>query len=187
MTLKTDVPLLAPHSGAEGERPGGPLLAARTMAVLVSVFSFGAVFVALISQYQFGMQPCPWCTFQRLIFLVIGVLALLCAAWPGGGLGRSLSAVTVCMALGGVASALWQHFVAAKSGSCAMTLADHILDRLGLFRLLPSVFEPKASCAEAAVRLLGLPYEFWSLALFVICAGLMLSFLWMAWPRRFEA
>jgi disulfide bond formation protein DsbB len=37
------------------------------------------------------------------------------------------------------------------------------------------VFEPKASCAEAAVHLLGLPYEFWSLGLFTISGGMMVA------------
>ena len=32
--------------------------------------------------------------------------------------------------------------------------------------MLPDVFEARASCADAAVSLLGVPYEFWSAALF---------------------
>ena len=34
--------------------------------------------------------------------------------------------------------------------------------------LLPDVFQATATCADAAVDLVGVPYEFWSLALFVI-------------------
>ena len=37
----------------------------------------------------------------------------------------------------------------------------------GLPALLPDVFEARATCADAAVSLLGVPYEFWGLALFV--------------------
>jgi disulfide bond formation protein DsbB len=37
--------------------------------------------------------------------------------------------------------------------------------------LAPEVFAPRASCADAAVDLLGLPYEFWSLGLFVVFAA----------------
>jgi disulfide bond formation protein DsbB len=29
------------------------------------------------------------------------------------------------------------------------------------------VFQPRATCADAAVDLIGVPYEFWSLALFL--------------------
>jgi protein dithiol:quinone oxidoreductase len=68
----------------------------------------------------------------------------------------------------GAAAALWQHLVAAASSSCSLTLADNIISSLKLDTLLPDVFSPRASCADAAVNLLGLPYEFWSLGLFIV-------------------
>ena len=67
----------------------------------------------------------------------------------------------------GVAAVLWQHFVAAASTSCNLTLADRLMNGSGLPALLPEVFEARATCADAAVSLLGLPYEFWGLAVFV--------------------
>jgi disulfide bond formation protein DsbB len=76
--------------------------------------------------------------------------------------------LAVLLALSGVSAALWQHFVAASSSSCNLTLADRILAQLGLDASLPEVFQPRASCADAAVDLLGVPYEFWSLALFLL-------------------
>jgi protein dithiol:quinone oxidoreductase len=39
-----------------------------------------------------------------------------------------------------------------------------------LFDHAPQVFAPMASCAEAAVTLLGIPYAFWSLFVFLLCA-----------------
>ncbi|MFO1340639.1 MAG: disulfide bond formation protein B [Burkholderiaceae bacterium] len=143
-------------------RRPAPLLA------LVALASFGAVGLALVSQYHFDMLPCPWCTLQRLIFLVVGAFALLGLVLPSSGMRRVLAAGGVIFALAGMASAVWQHFVAAKSDSCNLTLADRILKSLGLFDLAPSVFAPQASCADAAVDLLGVPYAFWSLALFLL-------------------
>jgi disulfide bond formation protein DsbB len=72
-----------------------------------------------------------------------------------------------------MAAALWQHFVAAASVSCKQTLADQIVQGLGLAERWPEVFAAYASCAEAAVKLFGLPYEFYSLALFALMAALM--------------
>ena len=141
-----------------------PLLA------LIALACFGAVGAALVSQYRFDMQPCPWCTLQRLIFLVVGSFALLGLLIPSNGVRKVLALGGLLFALSGAASALWQHFVAASSDSCNLTLADRIQKALGLFDLAPSVFAPMASCAEAAVNLLGIPYAFWSLALFVLCA-----------------
>ena len=70
-----------------------------------------------------------------------------------------------------MAAALWQHFVAAASVSCNLTLADRVISGLGLDVLWPEVFAPMASCADAAATLLGVPYEFYSLTLFVMLAA----------------
>lgn len=132
------------------------------------VAALAAVAVALVSQYRFGMQPCPWCVLQRLILVFIGLFGLL--GWlarprpifmASGGL---IVALSGC----GAAAALYQHFVAAKTASCNMTLADRIVGGLQADTWLPSIFEVRASCADAAAKLLGVPYEFLSLVLFLI-------------------
>jgi disulfide bond formation protein DsbB len=38
---------------------------------------------------------------------------------------------------------------------------------------VPEVFQARASCADAAVALLSVPYEFWSLGLFVLIGAAM--------------
>ena len=153
--------------------------AASTVSLfgLVALASFGGVAAALVSQHVYAMEPCPWCVLQRLVFLVIGAFALLGLLWPGL-VGRQVAAgVALLLALGGLAAALWQHFVSAASPSCNLTLADRIVGGLGLDNLLPDVFMPRASCADAAVNLLGVPYAFWAAALFVLCALAMLRVL----------
>lgn len=154
------------------------------LPLCVAGLCVAAVGIALVSQYSFGMQPCPWCTFQRLLFLLVAATAGVCALGKGRWWALFAAGLALVFSAAGVASALWQHLVASRSGSCALTLADRILGELGLFRLLPSVFEPKASCAEAAVHLLGLPYELWSLSLFVFCGGMLLLFLLKASSSR---
>jgi disulfide bond formation protein DsbB len=140
--------------------------AARRTALLwgIAGVSLVAVAFALFTQHRWGMEPCPWCVLQRLVFVAIAAGALL-----GLLLGRVFAGLLVlALSVAGAAAALWQHFVAAASASCNLTLADKIINSLGLDRSLPEIFEPRASCADAAVNLLGLPYEFWSLALFVL-------------------
>ncbi len=130
-----------------------------------------AVAAALVSQHVFDMQPCPWCVLQRLIFLLIAAAALLGVAWRSQ-TGQRMAAIGVVLSSGlGIAAALWQHFVAAASASCNLTLADKILSTLTLDARLPQVFAAYASCADAKVNLFGLPYEFWSLGLFAVLAA----------------
>ena len=148
----------------------GRLPAVDRWLLFVAVVGFAAVAAALVSQHRFDMQPCAWCVLQRLIFIAASLAALLGLAWRGSG-GRIVAGLLVLLAAcAGMAAALWQHFVAAKSESCNLTLADRIVAGLGLDASLPEIFQARASCADAAVKLFGLHYEWWSLALFALIA-----------------
>jgi disulfide bond formation protein DsbB len=136
---------------------------------LVAAASFGAVAAALVSQYAYAMDPCPWCVLERLIFVAIGVFALLGLAWRRAAGSRVAGTFVLLLGLAGFAAAMWQHFVAAKSASCNLTLADRIMTATQLDQLLPGVFEARASCADAAVTLAGVPYDFLAAAVFVLC------------------
>jgi disulfide bond formation protein DsbB len=132
--------------------------------------SLAAVGAALFGQHVQGMQPCPWCILQRLIFLTIAATALLTLAarlrWSEAL--RVGAALIGLLGLCGMAAALYQNLVAVHLPSCDMTLADRIVSGLGVDALAPELFEVRASCADAAVKLLGVPYELWSCLLFAV-------------------
>ena len=146
------------------------LLAGGRPYLALIVVSLGAVGLALVTQHGFEMLPCPWCVLQRMIFVAIALAALPGALLARPPVRQASAALVLLLALAGVAAALWQHFVASSSASCDLTLADRIVSASGLDALLPDVFAPWASCADAAATLLGLPYEFYSLTLFVLAA-----------------
>jgi disulfide bond formation protein DsbB len=138
--------------------------------------SLAAVGFALVGQHGFDMQPCPWCALQRLIYVTIAIVALAGLAWRSAAAARALPLLLLLLCSFGIAAALWQHFVAAASDSCNLTLADRVLSTLQLDALLPAVFQPRASCADAAVNVLGVPFEFWSVAMF---ASIEAAALWL--------
>lgn len=142
------------------------------VAVLLAIaaVSLGAVGAALVTQHVFDMQPCSWCVLQRLEFVTIGAIALLGLAWPAASGLRATLAGVAALAVAGMATALWHHFVASSSTSCNVSLADKIVSATGLDGLLPDVFEARASCADAAVKLFGVPYQLWSLTIFTVLA-----------------
>ena len=148
----------------------------RRLSVAIVLFSWGSVGVALFTQHVLGMQPCPWCIAQRILYLLCGALAMLAALAPvRSSAGRIIA--TLFSATG---------IVAAASGSCAVTAADRFLMETGLADWLPEVFEPRASCAEADQALIGLPYSIWSAILAVILlvlGGLALRALWRSRVR----
>ena len=141
----------------------------RQWFAAMALACFAAVAAALVAQHGFDMRPCPWCILQRVLFVVIGVLAVNGALAQGAGLRRGLAATVLLLAVAAIAAALWQHFVAAQSSSCALTRADRIVSGLRLDTALPGLFGVTASCADAAVNVFGVPFEFWSIAL----AGLL--------------
>ena len=154
--------------GSRRGRTASRLLGGTALAALLAV---GA---ALVSQHAFDMQPCPWCVLQRLILVAITVVCGAGWAVRSVGFRRVVAGLALVLAVCGVAAALWQHFWAAASASCNLTLADKIVSgALHLDSLLPDVFAVRASCADAAVNLLGVPYDFWSLALFAAMAAAM--------------
>jgi disulfide bond formation protein DsbB len=144
--------------------------ATRTFAA-GALLGLGAVAAALVSQHVYDMQPCPWCVLQRLIFVAIAAACVLGLLWRGAA-GRVAAAVlALALALSGVAAALYQNQVAAKTESCSFTFPERFIAATGLDGWLPDVFQARASCIDAAVDLWGLPYEFYSLALFVVVAA----------------
>ena len=158
--------------GSRGLKPsrGAALLMAGACAL--------AVGAALVAQHGFDLRPCPWCILQRLLFLVIAVLCLLTALLPWRRARIALNAATLLVAGAGILAAVYQHEVASKMFSCNLTFADTVIGALGLERLWPAMFQVTATCAESAVSLFGVPFEYLSLALFALlgltAAGLLL-------------
>ena len=144
----------------------------RALLIAIALLSMGAVGSALYSQHVLDMQPCPWCILQRLIFIAIAAAAII-----GLLLRRVGAALVLLLAAAGVAAALWQHFVAAQAESCALSLADRIVGASGLDGRWPELFMATAACNESTAALLGLPYELWSLALFVVLGAIALRVL----------
>lgn len=136
----------------------------RWVALLLPLAAVGA---ALVSQHVFDMQPCPWCVLQRVVFVALALAALPALLTRSRSVMRLAAGVSVVLAACGAAAALWQHFVAASTTSCNLSLADRIVSGLGLDSLWPQVFAAYATCADAAVKLVGLPYEAYSLVLFI--------------------
>lgn len=156
----------------------------RGVLALVALLSLAAVGTALVSQHVFGMLPCPWCIFQRVLYLSIAGVALV--GWSLGARPVTLVATlgVLGLAAGGVASAVFQHQVAARDSSCAFTLADRFLNATGLESAVPWLFQVTATCMEAAsYRLLGLPFEIWSGLLFGFIGIVALLLLWH-WKAR---
>lgn len=138
---------------------------------LIGAFSILCVVIALISQYHFDMQPCPWCILQRVIFIMIALSCLglyFIQKKP-----VSISWITLLCTAGQVTAA-YQFAVASHSTSCKLSMAEKIISSSYLDQWFPFLFEIKASCADAVVKIMGINYEIFSLAAFTLISTVFL-------------
>lgn len=158
----------------------------RGLLALIGLGALAAVAGALVAQHVFDMRPCPWCIFQRVLYLAIAALALIGWAVPRGKGVVPAALGVLALALGGIAAAVFQHRVAALDASCALTLADRFLSVTGLETAVPALFQVTATCMDAAsYRLLGLSFDVWSGALFALISATSALLLWHCRPRKF--
>jgi len=142
------------------------LFSPRRALLLITALSLSAVAIALISQYHYDMPPCAWCVMQRLIYLVVAVLALVGALLPSSTGQRAALIICLLLACVGIAAAWYQHNVAAQLLSCDMTFADRFMVGIGLEAAFPLLFGIYATCMDAAVMVLGMEYAVWSLGMY---------------------
>lgn len=140
----------------------------------------GLIGFALFSQFQWGLEPCPLCIFQRVAFAALGVVFLLGALHgPKGRAGRSAWGVLALVAaLAGVAVAgnhvRLQMMPADQVPACGPGL-DYMMEMLPVTGVIQKVMTGSGECADVDWSFLGLSMPAWSLVWFVLLGA------WVAW------
>ncbi len=143
----------------------------------LAVVSLGLLGAGLVLGEWFRLQPCYWCNFQRLIYLVlafVGLCGVLKPAWA-----KSWSLLAAAVAAGGVLSAgkqSWMQFAPEEAIECGFgdpTLVERVVDWLG--NVWPSMFMVTGLCKEKDWVFLGLSLANWSALCFL---SLAVFFVW---------
>jgi disulfide bond formation protein DsbB len=165
--------------------PDRNTLPARLFAgcALASVF---ALAVALALQHAFDKQPCAWCVLQRLVFVLTAVVCAAGALLSRARLAQIVAALLAdALATAGGAAALYLQFVASKSDSCGLSLADKVIMSLSLHETVPWMFFADAPCNEGNPLVLGVPFAMWSFTGFVVVgSGAMAALIVLLRSRR---
>jgi disulfide bond formation protein DsbB len=148
----------------------------RTWLILVAAGSFGLVAAGLVLGVWLDLHPCPLCIFQRILYMVVGALALLAAFLPAPG--RLLaSGLAFLTAVGGVATAAYQTWLQAFPSpelECSFSDPNLIEQLVGwLGQLWPFMFLATGLCSSAEWVFLGLSMANWSVICFAVLAGLV--------------
>jgi protein dithiol:quinone oxidoreductase len=134
---------------------------------------FGLVAVGMELQALLRLAPCPLCIFQRLLYLVIGLIALAGVLLPGGRL--LWSALIAALAAGGVAVAGYQTWMqafpllATECGYSDPNAIERLVDWLGM--QWPSLFLATGFCTSREWEFLALSMANWSLLVFAGIVG----------------
>jgi disulfide bond formation protein DsbB len=153
--------------------PGRAWFAALALAM------FGLVAFSLALQSSLRLAPCPFCIFQRVLYLAIGCCGLLGLAWPA--LRAAWASAIAALALGGIAVAGYQSWMqafphlATECGYAEPNLIERLVDWLGM--QWPSLFLATGFCTSREWEMFGLSMANWSVLLFagtLVFAGLLL-------------
>jgi protein dithiol:quinone oxidoreductase len=150
---------------------------------LMALSSAALVVAGLVLNELLKLHPCPLCIFQRLLYLVVALLALGGAVLPGWH--RLWGGLTGLVAAGGVATAAyqsWLQFAPEASNECGFgepTLIERLVDWLGM--QWPDMFMATGFCSSKEWVFLGLSMANWSILCF---AGFLAVAALLAVQRR---
>ena len=145
----------------------------RAWFVVLTLGTFGLVSASMELQHLLRLAPCPLCIFQRLLYIVVGLVALAGVLLPGGRL--LWSALIAALASGGVAVAGYQTWMqafpllATECGYSDPNLIERLVDWLGM--QWPSLFLATGFCTSRDWEFLALSMANWSLLVFAGIVG----------------
>ncbi|MBK1719914.1 disulfide bond formation protein B [Thiocystis violacea] len=152
--------------------------------ILLSLASAALVLASLLLTPWLELEPCHLCVFQRLLFMLIAVLALG-AALSAGRVRFVLGALLALTAAAGTATAAYQSWLqeyAAGSVSCVaseMGPIERLIEWLG--QQAPTLFLATGFCEDKALVLLGLSMAQWALLFFI---GMLAMTVWQLRANR---
>lgn len=158
-------------------------------SLISSLGCFGLLIFAWYLQTIIGIDPCPLCIIQRILFLIIGCLYLIGAIYtsPHPRSQRWFYSSILFFCLLGIATAARQLYIQhlpplpADSG-CGADLS-FILQNMPLLNVIPFLLAGSASCQEVKWTLLGFSIPFWTLLSYF---GLMSVSIWQTYRKQIK-
>jgi disulfide bond formation protein DsbB len=154
----------------------------RNGFALIAVSAFGLVAFGLVIQEIYKLHPCPLCIFQRLLYIVIGLLALVAVAFPAAR--KVWGAALILISAGGLATATYQSWLqqaqdaSKECGYGEPSLIEQLVDWLGM--QWSDMFMATGFCSSKEWVFLQLSIANWS----IVCFAAYLAFaLWLALRR----
>lgn len=140
----------------------------RAWFATLSLGCFGLVGFGLELQAMLHLAPCPLCIFQRLLYLVVGVVALAGVLLPvGRRFWASLIGALSMLGIGVAAYQTWMQAFPELANECSYSnpnLIERLVDWLGM--QYPPLFLATGFCTSKEWVFLGLSMANWSVLVF---------------------
>ena len=145
------------------------------LVICLAALAFGYLYLEL----TLGLEPCPLCILDRIVFIALAVIfALAFFQRPNAGerIGYDIGAMV--MSLGGLVIAgrhvYLQNRPADTLGDCGAGFW-HMLDRVGIEGAVASALQGRGDCSDIQWTFLGLSIPTLTLGLFVVLFMLSLT------------
>lgn len=152
---------------------------------LVLIVCLGLLGFAEYLQHGLGLDPCPWCIAQRLVYIAIALDALVAALHRPGPAGTMVYAgIGALLGLAGAVAAGYHIYLQndpKRAASCIGSWLERALDASKIGKAIPPLLQYDGTCTPKPWSFLSLSIPEWSLVWFVI---LFIAFCVMLYRAR---
>ena len=136
-------------------------------------------------QFDLNIPPCPLCIFQRIAFIVMGIVFLAGAIHNPGANGRRIYGLVLLLSaftgIGIAARHIYiQHQPPDPFAGCAPGW-NYMISNFPISKVLKMAFTGEADCAEVSWVFLGLSMPEWTLLCFILLGA---GGIWAAFRKR---
>ncbi|MCB5161240.1 disulfide bond formation protein B [Marinomonas algarum] len=146
------------------------LLFARRFHGVVALVSFVLLAVAFYMEYQMGLEPCPLCMLQRVVFFCVGVVSLISFLLSSDRLRKwcawKIAVLSVLGAALAVRHLYLQNLPADELPACLPGLS-YMFEVFPWQEIAQAMIMGTGECGEVVWRFLGLSIPSWTLVVFV--------------------
>lgn len=140
---------------------------------------------AFFVQFQLGIEPCPLCGAQRVVFVALGILFFAGALHNPGPSGRKIYALlallVACVGVGVAGFHLWVQQQPPDPLAGCTPGWNYMIENFPIGKTLKMIFSGHADCAVVSWTFLGLSMPFWTLVSYL---GLGVGATWAGFRKR---
>ena len=150
-------------------------LGIRCLFLFIFLGCVSTIGYALYLQLVKHLLPCPLCVVQRVVYWLMGLIALLAFFHNPHATGRRVySGLVAIFAVTGAVVALRHAWLIRypEAFECGISPEEKFLNALPIAKWWPSMFEANGDCADSTWKFMSLTIPDWSVIFFLIFGSL---------------